>query len=180
MVEYIERLTGIKDIEGNTLEQIISDPNILKNISKIQREKLQMIREIIQNSYFSKSKDQIKCSKDSYEHFKFLKLEDVEYFYVLLLRKNNSVIKRVQISKGGTAGTVVDTKLIAQETVINKANSIILAHNHPSGNTKPSEADRKITTKIKEGLKFLDVEVLDHIIIAGEDYYSFADNCDLN
>jgi DNA repair protein RadC len=84
-------------------------------------------------------------------------------------------VKEVRISEGGISGTVVDPKKIFKIALELHASSIILGHNHPSGNTQPSEADAKITRKIKDCGMMLDMAVLDHIIIGGEMYYSFAD-----
>jgi DNA repair protein RadC len=82
---------------------------------------------------------------------------------------------KVKISEGGTAGTVVDPKLIFTQAINLLASSIILAHNHPSGNNKPSDADIVITKKIKEGAQLIDVFVADHIIVCNNCFYSFAD-----
>ncbi len=104
----------------------------------------------------------------------------VEEFKVLLLTRSSQLIGIVSISQGGLSGTVVDPKLIFAAALKSGANSLILAHNHPSGNLRPSEADIRLTRKMKEaGLarpgQFLDLPVLDHIILTQESYYSFAD-----
>lgn len=98
-----------------------------------------------------------------------------EEFWILLLNRANMVIDTRMISKGGVSGTVVDPKLIFHEALQQKASGIILGHNHPSANPKPSENDLKLTKKIKEAGQFLEISVLDHIIVAGNGYYSFAD-----
>ena len=79
------------------------------------------------------------------------------------------------ISRGGVTGTVVDTKIIFKAAVENYASSIIICHNHPSGNLKPSDADIKITKNIKEAGKIMEIPLADHLIITDEGYYSFAD-----
>ena len=100
----------------------------------------------------------------------------IESFYVLFCNRVNNVVKYCQISRGGIAGTVVDPRLILKYAIDCLASSVFLVHNHPSGNTKPSNADRAITKKIKDALKMVDIEVLDHVIITeGEDYFSFSD-----
>ncbi len=100
-----------------------------------------------------------------------------EEFWIILLNRANKVIGKEQISSGGVAGTVVDAKMIFR-TALEKgpASGIILAHNHPSGNLKPSQADIDITKKLKQAGVNLDINVLDHLIIAGQSYYSFADD----
>lgn len=98
-----------------------------------------------------------------------------EEFWVLLLNRANRVITTQQISKGGTAGTVADPKIIFQLALMKSASSIILAHNHPSGNAKPSQVDINLTKKLVEAGKQLDIAVLDHLIVCDAGYYSFAD-----
>lgn len=98
-----------------------------------------------------------------------------EVFWVLLLNRANRVIKKQQISQGGVAGTVADPKIIFKTALDELASGIILAHNHPSGNLTASQADINLTRKLKEGGKMLEIQVLDHVIIAGQKYLSFAD-----
>lgn len=98
-----------------------------------------------------------------------------EEFWVLLLNRANNIIGNHQISKGGLSGTVVDSKVIFKLALESSSSSIIMCHNHPSGNHKPSDADLSLTKRIVEAGKVLDISVLDHLIIAGEQYYSFAD-----
>lgn len=102
---------------------------------------------------------------------------DVEKFYVVFLNQRNQVIHSMLLSMGGMVGTVVDIRKIFREALICKATSIILSHNHPSGQLTPSQADITITQKIKKAGDIMEIKVLDHIIIAGDSFYSFADNC---
>ncbi len=100
-----------------------------------------------------------------------------EEFWILLLNRANQVIGKERISSGGMAGTVVDAKIIFRKALEQgPASSIILAHNHPSGNLKPSQADIDITKKLKRAGTALDINVLDHLIIAGQSFFSFVDN----
>jgi DNA repair protein RadC len=94
---------------------------------------------------------------------------------VLLLNRSNRVIDKQMVSQGGIAGTVTDVRIILKVAVEKLASSIILCHNHPSGNLQASEADRTITKKIKEAGKWMDIPVVDHVIIGNEKYFSFAD-----
>ena len=98
-----------------------------------------------------------------------------EEFWVLYLNNANKVITKNQLSKGGMTGTVVDVRIIFKSALESGAVGIILCHNHPSGNLKPSEADIEITKKVKTAGKSLDINVLDHLIITQNGYYSFAD-----
>ncbi|KAF2510719.1 JAB domain-containing protein [Flavobacterium zhairuonense] len=98
-----------------------------------------------------------------------------EEFWVLFLNNSNKVISKSQLSKGGITGTVVDVRLVFKLALENGATSLILCHNHPSGNLSPSEADIQITKRIKQVGESLDVKVLDHLIITESKYYSFVD-----
>ncbi len=120
---------------------------------------------------------QIKTSQDVAAVFQPL-LSDLlhEEFWVLFLNRSNRVIDRMKLSQGGISGTVTDVRIIMKKAVEYLASGIIVCHNHPSGNLNPSEADTKITQKIKEAGNLMDIQLLDHIIISEKDYYSFADN----
>lgn len=98
-----------------------------------------------------------------------------EEFWVIFLNRANAVIGKQNISKGGVSGTVVDPKVVFKIAVQFPASGIILAHNHPSGNLKPSQADHQLTRKLKDAGKALDIPVLDHLIIGERDYFSFVD-----
>jgi DNA repair protein RadC len=115
-------------------------------------------------------------SKDVFEVMKssFLDLPHEE-FWMLILNRANAVIKKELISRGGVAGTVVDTKIIFKTAIEHYASSIIICHNHPSGNKLPSEADIKITRSIKEAGKIMEIPLSDHLIMTDAGYYSFAD-----
>lgn len=99
----------------------------------------------------------------------------LEEFKVVFLNRANRVIGVYDASSGGITGTVADPRLILAAAIKSLAVSIILSHNHPSGNLKPSKADEDLTTKIKEAAKYHDIRVIDHMIITSEGYYSFAD-----
>lgn len=98
-----------------------------------------------------------------------------EEFWVLLLNRNNLVIDKMLVSQGGLSGTIIDVRIILKMALDKLASSIILCHNHPSGNLVPSEADKEITRKIKEAGKHMDIPVLDHLIIGNGAYFSFTD-----
>lgn len=121
-------------------------------------------------------KIKVVTSADAASIFKAL-LSDLahEEFWVLLLNRNNLVIDKVMVSQGGLSGTVIDVRIILKMALDKLACSIILCHNHPSGNLVPSEADKEITRKIKDAGKHMDIPVLDHVIIGNGSYFSFAD-----
>ena len=110
-----------------------------------------------------------------YHNWDHNKLELQEQFKIVLLNRANKVLGISEVSTGGFAGTVADPKVIFSTALKACASSIILSHNHPSGNLKPSQADLNLTRKIKSGGEVLDIAVLDHIIITADSYFSFAD-----
>lgn len=137
----------------------------------------------IQLVYRSKVKPsqrpKISASRDAYNIFldswdKHL-IELVEQFKVMLLNRANKVLGILELSKGGITGTVADPKLIFAAAVKSAACGIIICHNHPSGLIRPSKQDELLSSKIKEAGKFLDINVMDSLIISTETYYSFAD-----
>ncbi len=117
--------------------------------------------------------------KNSYEIAEYLKtiLQDLnhEAFAIVFLNRANKIKHFEIISKGGITGTVADPRLILKKAVEEEATSIILSHNHPSGNLRPSRADEELTARIKQAAGYLDIKVLDHIIVSNEGYFSFAD-----
>lgn len=121
-------------------------------------------------------KPKISGSRDAWEHFKGDLLDlPHEEFWVLLLNRANRIIRKKQVSQGGVAGTVADPKIIFKLAIDELASGIIVAHNHPSGNLTASQADIQLTQRLKEAGKLLEIQVLDHLILAGHKYFSFAD-----
>ena len=103
-------------------------------------------------------------------------IEYQELFFLLLLNRANSVLGWIKLSSGGTAGTVVDPKMVFAIALQTNASGIILSHNHPSGNIKPSQSDIDLTKNINSAGRLLEIKLLDHIIVSPEKvYYSFAD-----
>ncbi len=119
----------------------------------------------------------INSSKDVFEMLNLM-LGDLPYeeFWALFLNRANMITDKIKISQGGISGTVTDVRIILKQALEKMASGIILCHNHPSGNLKPSESDEAITQKLKEAGKLMDINVLDHIIIGENGYYSFADD----
>ena len=121
-------------------------------------------------------KTPVKSSRTVFHLFHPL-LGDLEHeeFWLLMLNRANRVLGRFKVSQGGLSGTVIDTRIILKKALDNLASSIIVCHNHPSGNTQPSDADIKITEKLKKAAEMLEIKLLDHVIIADTSYFSFAD-----
>lgn len=136
----------------------------------------------IQITYKSNLSRRIKItnSKEAYEVFKSLwddsKIELREEFKVLLLNRDNVVLGAYTLSIGGLAGTIADKRHIFGVALKANASGIIVAHNHPSGNLEPSEADKKLTNEIKQVGGLMDILLLDHLIVSRDGYFSFADN----
>ena len=141
---------------------------------------MNIIKEI-KLSYSNNGLDNIKIT-DSNSAYKTLidnwdmdTIQLQEEFKVLLLNRANSVLGIYPLSKGGVSGTMVDIKLLLASAIKANASSIIIAHNHPSGNLKPSESDNILTRKIKEGAKLMDINLLDHLVVVNDGFYSYSD-----
>ena len=133
----------------------------------------------IQYSSMIKPSERVKisCSQDAEQIFRkvFPSFEHKEFFYLLVLNRANQLLGYHQVSAGGINGTITDVRIIFQTALKANGSAIAIAHNHPSGNLQPSDADLKITQKIKQAGELLDIPVLDHLILTQESYLSFAD-----
>lgn len=121
----------------------------------------------------------ITSSNDSANYIRQFYSDDIEIyesFFILLLNRQNKTIGYAKISQGGVAGTVVDAKILLKYVVDTLASAVILCHNHPSGNLNPSTQDIELTKKLSQAIKLVDSQVLDHIILTPDSFYSFADN----
>jgi len=156
-IDYLKKFNGIGEAKAIT---------IVAALELVNRRK--------EADVFTKRK--ISGSKDAADYFQPI-LADLnhEEFWVLLLDRGNKIIESFRISQGGISGTVIDVRLILKSAIEKFASSIILSHNHPSGTMQASEADLKITGKIKSAAEIMDISVLDHIIIGQNSYLSLAD-----
>ncbi|MEP7169622.1 MAG: JAB domain-containing protein [Bacteroidota bacterium] len=134
---------------------------------------------IYRNKTKPSNRRRITTSKDAYDlllmSWEMNKIELIEQFKILLLDRSNSCIGISNVSIGGVSSCVVDPKIIFATALKARASGLILAHNHPSGNLKPSSSDIDLTKKLNQGGKFLEIEILDHLIVTPENYYSMAD-----
>jgi DNA repair protein RadC len=121
-------------------------------------------------------KQQVKISNDIFEIFQPI-LADIQHeeFWLLLLNRSNTVIRKVKVGQGGVSATAVDVKIILKHALDALAAGIVVCHNHPSGNVGPSKNDIEITQKIKNACQTVEINFLDHVILTGYKYYSFAD-----
>jgi len=141
----------------------------------------------IQYGITAKRSDTVKNIKilssiDAYKYAKMFYFEDIniyESFFVIFLDRIKNTKGYAKISQGGTSGTIIDIKILYYLVITCLADSIILVHNHPSGNLQPSNQDKDITNKIKNALSYSDISLVDHIIITDKSYYSFADEGNL-
>lgn len=150
--------------------QGIGDAKAITIVAALELGKRRRSAEIIQRK-------SIRSSKEAFESVYAL-ASDLSYekFWIILLDQAQQILRIVEISEGGISGTVADPKKIFRLALETGATNLILCHNHPSGQLKPSEADTHLTQKIFSAGKLLDINVLDHIIVGRDDYFSFADN----
>ncbi|MFC2090887.1 DNA repair protein RadC [Bacteroidota bacterium] len=128
------------------------------------------------SSSYSPEKRSIKNSQSAYDIlYPYIGELQHEEFWIIILNRAHLVLTTQKISQGGLTGTVIDTRVILKHVIERKGTSLIISHNHPSGNKNPSESDISITKKIKSAAEIMDITLLDHIILAGKEYLSFAD-----
>jgi DNA repair protein RadC len=179
-LDLARELLGIVNNNLNSLGKLtIADLRKLNGIGPARAVTIAAALELGRRRKLAEVEDvtQIKCSKNVADIFGPI-LSDLvhEEFWILFLNRSNKVINRMKLSQGGISGTVTDVRIIMKKAIEYLASGIIVCHNHPSGNLNPSDSDSKITQKIKEAGILMDIQLLDHIIIADKDYFSFADN----
>ena len=172
-----EMLRSVSNNLDDFARLTIKDLMKFKGVGEVKAITLQVAFEIARRRKLSENI--IEYIKISHDVFELLgpKLSDlsVEEFHIILMNRKNKILSIHKISEGGTTGTVVDAKIIFKKAIDHLASSMILVHNHPSGNKLPSAADMEITKKIKSFGELIDLTILDHIIIANDNYFSFAD-----
>ncbi len=129
-----------------------------------------------QKAFPSKQKQKIGCSQDAFEILSpYVEDLDHEEFWVVFLNQANKIVEIKNVSSGGITGTVFDIRLVFKDALLLQATNLILCHNHPSGNLKPSNADKDVTSRASEAGKLMNISILDHLIIADNQFFSFAD-----
>jgi len=167
---------------GNNLHELgrqsISDLQKIKGVGPAKAISVMAAMELGRRRSGTQQTDKvpIKSSETVFKLFHPL-LGDLKHeeFWLLMLNRANRVLGRFKVSQGGLSGTVIDTRIILKKALDNLSSSIIVCHNHPSGNMQPSDADVKITEKLKKAAEMLEIKLLDHVIIADKSYFSFAD-----
>lgn len=171
MINADNNLNKLGKLTINELCKIkgIGETRAITILSAMELGRRRKMAEILESETITSSKDIFLLFQPT--------LSDIPYeeFWILLLNRSNKIIDKKKISQGGISGTVTDIKMILKLAIDKLSSSIILCHNHPSGNNKPSEQDISITKKIKESAKLMDINLLDHIIICEKRYFSFAD-----
>ena len=171
LISYGNNLNELGKSNVNNLKTFkgIGEAKAINIIAALEIGRRYRVSEIIKKPGISGSSDVYNVFKPLISHIPH------EEFWVLYLNRSNKIISKNRISKGGVAGTVIDIKIIFKTAIEHLASSIIIVHNHPSGNLMPSENDIKITNKMKEAGKLVDIPVIDHLIISEAGFYSFAD-----
>lgn len=172
-----DKAYNIIGIEEGELQQANSYVELFSGLSPAKRQLAIAAVEVYKQFKLRPQTAAIRCAYDIRDFCRPM-LEDatVEECWVLLLSQSHKV-KRVQrISVGGLAATVVDVRVIAKEAILANASAVALVHNHPSGSTRPSREDDRLTDQVKKGLMFLNIHLVDHVIFAGgERYYSYEE-----
>ena len=151
----------------------------INTMEKINLTSIAEVRLTYKSKVKSSERPKVSHSKDAFQLFWDHwddSISHVESMKIMLLNRASKVLGIADLSTGGTNGCLIDLKVVFQYAITSNASSIILAHNHPSGNLKPSDADLSITRKVKEAAKLFDISLLDHLILTPEErYYSMAD-----
>jgi DNA repair protein RadC len=178
-VELSKRILGKVDNNLHELSKLtVSDLTTFKGIGEAKAISIVAAMELGRRRKDADvvKREKITTSKDAADIFQpLLGDHHHEEFWMLSLNRANHIVAKQPVSSGGMSGTVVDPKMIFKAALDNKASSVILCHNHPSGNTKPSDADIKLTKNIVEAGRVLEIPVLDHIIVTQNGFFSFAD-----
>ncbi len=120
-------------------------------------------------------KRKIDKSSDAYEYFSSMRDLQLEECHVLMLRQNHTIIGEAIVSKGGITGTAVDVREVMRHAVMNRATAIVLCHNHPSGNLRPSHDDDNLTKRVDDACRVMNIQFIDHIIVSEIGYYSYRE-----
>jgi len=175
LLTYQNNINELGKLGVNDLQKFkgIGEAKAISIIAALELGKRRKMSEVI-------DKKQINSSKDIFIIFSN-KIGDLPYeeFWLIILNRANKILELKKISAGGVHGTVTDIKIILKAAIEKTASGIIVCHNHPSGNIKPSNSDINLTKNLKKSCNFIDILLLDHVIVSDSKYYSFADEGDL-
>ncbi len=156
-IKELQRINGIGEAKAITVK------------AAMELGRRRQVGEVLERPTISKSDDAAKILVPLMQDLNH------EVFYVIYLNHSRKVLKIEMISSGGFTGTVADIKMILKNCLLNNANQLVIGHNHPSGTKKPSEADKSITIRLRDSANMMDIKLLDHIIVAGNDFLSMSD-----
>ncbi|MDU1903669.1 MAG: DNA repair protein RadC [Dysgonomonas sp.] len=183
-VELSQRILHSANNNLNSLGKFTVN-DLIKNFNGIGEAKAITIIAALELGKRRKASDtekqlQILSSVDAFDIFQPM-LGDLQHEegWALLMNRSNKIIKKIQVSKGGITGTIIDIRLIVKEAIESLATNIILVHNHPSGNIRPSQEDDHVTRRLKEACNLLDIVLMDHIIVCDRNYYSYKDKSNI-
>ncbi len=177
MIDTYQGLAGLGDASWQELTNISGLGEVKAKIISAVFELGKRREQELRNREFLQINSVEKAKKYIQERFPALYADaSIEYFYVIFLNRANAVVFTKEISKGGFSATVVDVRVILKAALQCNASAMILVHNHPSGNTTPSNEDIMLTNKIKEAAKLMDIQVLDHFIVSYQGTYSFNEH----
>ena len=182
--ELVYMLTKKNDFSQKAAEDLFGYPNtssfsdVISQMTPAKRRVAMAAVELYKRLRENAAEPQkIMCSQDIYKlMYPYLGDIATEECWAVFLNQASRVIKRFRVSCGGYSATQVDIRVILREALLSRAVNIILCHNHPSGNKQPSRDDDRLTQAVATGAKMMNLRFLDHVIIAGNDYYSFADD----
>jgi len=159
-------------------KQSVNDLKRYPGIGEARAIEISAVMELARRKLKTKTEEKpnVRCSEDSFNFlYPFFADLNHEEFYVLYLNRANNIVAYEQLSKGGVSGTIADGKIIFSHALEHKSCAIVLAHNHPSGRLKPSASDIKLTKSLVKFGKLIDIQILDHLIITANNYFSFVD-----
>lgn len=174
--ELMRRNEGkLKVLERRSRDELMSIPGI----GRVKAFQIEAVLEIMRRYNMEKLGDRV-VIRSSSDIFQFMQPEagplNVEKIWILLLNRSNSIIERREVSVGGTAATVFDLKTILRQVIVTPGvEAVIMVHNHPSGNLRPSPQDDNITRLLSDGCNYLGIKMLDHVIVTQDGYYSYSD-----
>jgi DNA repair protein RadC len=172
--EILNTFPGLRNLDSQPIQHLMA----LKGIGTAKacqiKAALELSKRLVQEKW--RKSDRIQCSDDAF-HYVRLRMRDLprEVFRVLFLTNRHDIIEDLELFRGSLTESVVSSREIILQAVRSNAAAVILVHNHPSGEASPSPEDRHITSKIVQACRFVDVQVLDHIIVGKDQFFSFAD-----
>jgi len=172
--EILTTCSGLRRLDSEPIQKLMSVKGVGAAKACQIKAAFELAKRLVEEKW--KTMERIQCSDDAF-HYIRLRLRDLprEVFRVLFLTNRNDIIEDLELFSGGLTESVVSSREIVRHAVRTNAASVILVHNHPSGEASPSPEDRQITGKIVQACRFVDVRVLDHIIVGKDHFFSFAD-----